>query len=559
MSFMLCLVATLAEPVYAQTATENWEDAFLEFTDKSPGVAVALIKGDKVVFKKTAGMASLEHGIAIGRKTIFPLASVSKQFTAYAIATLAHQGKVNLQDDIRNYLPEVPDYGKKISVADLLFHTSGLRDDFELFLLAGYDNLDYQSQARTLSLIESQQNLSFDPGSAHEYNNAGYTLLGEIISRISGVTFAEWMKVNVFKPLQMDDTFVRTNAQSVIRNMASAYESGANENIYNHTPLIQDNVGPAGIYTHIDDLGKWLIHLNNGHSSDDPIVQRMLQTGSLSNGEHIGYGYGLVNSSFLGFDAFSHSGNSGSFLSYMSWIPKEQLGVVVLSNYYPVGNPVLLGNEILQRYLQVNAPVSAPGFDPQIEKEKLEKDIIALSPEKLKAFEGAYWQPGGNYVREIELRNDTLHYVRNNNSSSKLAPIGDSQFLMLGTQSLLLVRFEEDSVMQVIVNDEPPTSYYKRERVRALTTEMLEEYSGHYYSEELLKVYQLYPKEESMYVKTISHPEKRLNPTIKDYFNPGFPWWLGYELSFKRNAQQKIVGFFVQQFHARNIWFKKID
>jgi CubicO group peptidase (beta-lactamase class C family) len=158
------------------------------------------------VYTKGFGEADLETGAPITPQTIFHVASVSKQFTAYAIVLLAQQGKLSLEDDIGKYLPEVGDFGKTITIRHLRNHTSGLRDQWHLLVMSGRRLDDVITKDHIFNLIKRQKELNFEPGSAFSYSNTGYTLRAEIVSRLTRQPFPHWMQEQVFKPLKMNST-----------------------------------------------------------------------------------------------------------------------------------------------------------------------------------------------------------------------------------------------------------------------------------------------------------------------------------------------------------------
>ena len=183
-------------------------DQFFEQFSKegSPGAAVAIVKDGEIIYKQGYGLANLEYDIPNSPSTVFHIASVSKQFTCFAALLLAEEGKLSMDDDIRKYIPEVPDFGKTITLRHLANHTSGLRDQWNLLALAGWRLDDVITKEHIMKLVVKQQDLNFDPGEKYFYCNTGYTLLAEAVSRISGMSFAEFTKKRIFEPLGMEST-----------------------------------------------------------------------------------------------------------------------------------------------------------------------------------------------------------------------------------------------------------------------------------------------------------------------------------------------------------------
>jgi CubicO group peptidase (beta-lactamase class C family) len=263
--------------------------------ERSPGCAVGVIENGRYVFQKGYGMANLAYDVPITAKTRFRLGSTSKQFTAAAIAILVRQGKVSLDDDIRSYLPELPDYGEKVTVANLVHHTSGLPGEYEEIGFKWQDWPDYYheygdfftknqwfgreeylSNSTYLKRIASVGKLRFQPGSRYEYNNPGYFLLGQIVERVTGQTLRQFSDANIFKPLGMNDSFFNDRGVEVVANGADGYLTLPDGRvlIYN-TDL--DMVGEDGIYTTLEDFLRWdhKFYRNVLNDSDPGLIELM--------------------------------------------------------------------------------------------------------------------------------------------------------------------------------------------------------------------------------------------------------------------------------------------
>ena len=183
----------------------------------SPGAAVAVTRDGEIIYKHGYGTANLEYDIPITPTTIFDIASVSKQFAAFAIATLSHEGKLSLDDDIRTYLPDVPDFGNTITIRHLLHHTSGLRDWVQSLVVAGDMMDDVISFNHILKMVRHQKALNYEPGTAYSYSNTGYNLLAEIVEIVTGNSFREWTDANIFKPLGMTNSHFHDDYEMILK------------------------------------------------------------------------------------------------------------------------------------------------------------------------------------------------------------------------------------------------------------------------------------------------------------------------------------------------------
>jgi CubicO group peptidase (beta-lactamase class C family) len=198
----LCILAAILilRPTAGRSdeLTDRVNKLFARWDTKStPGCALGVVLEGNLVYEKGYGLAELEHGVRIGPGTVFHIASESKQFTAFALLLLEKEGKLSLDDDVRKHLPDVPDFGKTITLRHLLHHTSGLRDQWELIQLAGWRMEDVITDEDIYRLVCRQKQLNFDPGSEHLYSSTGYTLAARVVERVSGQPFREFTKQRI--------------------------------------------------------------------------------------------------------------------------------------------------------------------------------------------------------------------------------------------------------------------------------------------------------------------------------------------------------------------------
>jgi CubicO group peptidase (beta-lactamase class C family) len=249
------IVLHRVQPV-ATTLEGRVDQLFIPWdNEETPGAAIAVSREGKVVYSKGYGEANLEYAIPNSPTTVFHIASVSKQFTAFAVTMLADQGKLSLNDDIRKHVPEVPDFGETITLKHLIHHTSGLRDQWNLLALAGWRLDDVITREQVLRLVSHQKELNFKPGEEFLYCNTGYTLLAETVSRVTGQSFAEWTRDNIFNPLGMDNTLFYDDHEKIVRNRAYSYRGSSGG--YKKSVLSYANVGATSLFTTVEDLTKW--------------------------------------------------------------------------------------------------------------------------------------------------------------------------------------------------------------------------------------------------------------------------------------------------------------
>ena len=307
-------------------------DKFFSFWDRpgSPGASVAVWHQGNMVYSKGIGNAQLEYDIPNTPETIFHAASISKQFTAFSILMLADEGKLSLDDDIRKHVHEVPDLGKKITLRHLMHHTSGMRDQWELFLLSGGRLDDAITQQNILSLVSRQRELNFDPGEEFLYCNTGYTLLAEVVARTTKQSFKHWTAKNLFEPLGMENThFHDDNSQNVPGRSYSYIARGAG---FRKMALNFSNAGATSLFTTPEDLVRWTRNLNTGKVGGQAVIEQMMKPGKLNNGKELNYGSGLTYWKQKGFGAFGHSGSDAGYLCKITCFPEQDLIIAIMSN-----------------------------------------------------------------------------------------------------------------------------------------------------------------------------------------------------------------------------------
>jgi hypothetical protein len=252
-------------------------------TNDTPGAAIAVVKDGSIIYKNGYGLSNLEYDIPITPSSIFHIASISKQFTVFSILLLEKQGKLSLDDDIRKYIPEVPDFGTIITLRHLASHTGGLRDQWNLLSMAGWRMDNVITKEHILKLVSKQKELNFNPGEEYAYCNTGFTLLAEVVSRTSDMSFAEFTEVNIFEPLKMNNTLFYDDHEKIVKNRAYSYNSSSDG--YKKSVLNYANVGATSLFTTVEDLALWSMNFSNLTVGDSTIVNKMNTTAILNNGK----------------------------------------------------------------------------------------------------------------------------------------------------------------------------------------------------------------------------------------------------------------------------------
>ncbi|GAB5552103.1 MAG: hypothetical protein Sapg2KO_16940 [Saprospiraceae bacterium] len=517
---------------------------------ETPGISIGFIKDGQLQFSKSYGMANLEHQIPVSDTTVFSLASVSKQFTALAILLLEEQGKLSLDDDIRKYLPEFKDYGSKITIKMLANHTSGIRGHLSLIGQAGIVPDNVITTTMVHDMIYRQQELNFTPGSKFSYSNSGYVLMAEIVEKVSGQTFAEFMEKEIFQPLGMHDSFVMDDFHRIIKNRARSYQLWSEG--YVNAPANYSYYGSTNLYTTLQDLSKWSLNFGQIKVGSKAIFEKMNTLGILNNGETFGYALGQFRTDFNGLTQISHSGGDAGYRAFLGRFPEQQAAVLLLSNNSTV-YAERKALEVADLFLKANYPVKTKDITPELATNA----FIKIKPEELKQWAGSYLNSENYLVRNISLRNDSLIYTRpeQGNRETVLLALSSSIFQM-GADPNMVLKFKEGSLnaIQVLKNGKILESYQAYKSVD-YNTVALQQFTGEFYSEELETEYKLQIEGEKLVVQHPKMWDVELSALTMDVFLANT--WRFRSLVFERNAKEEVIGFRIFSDRAENVKFVK--
>jgi CubicO group peptidase (beta-lactamase class C family) len=453
------------------------DDLFLQWdTPNSPGGAIGIVINDSLVYTKGFGMANLENNIANTPETNFYMASVSKQFTGYCIVLLAKQGKVKLGEDIRIYLPWIPNYGDKITVRNLLNHTSGIRDDLDLATISGLNRFGMVTQMHALSLIKSQRSLNFTPGKQHQYSNSNFVLLAEIVKTVSGQSFSSFADSAIFKPLGMNHTFFPEDYTKLISNRANSYSKVNNTTFTNNFQNVYTQ-GDGGLFSNIIDMQKWVSNFFNPKVGDHTNIEQLTHKGKLNNGNDIFYALGVNVTTLKGWSRYQHSGGMAGYRNYVAIYPDLKLGIIVFGNVNSNPTPRDMVVQINDLLIKDNPSVKKVIVD--------EKKAVLTDTSAVLKFCGTYLSKDGTDINFV-LRNKKLFWEAEG-SSNLLLKVSGNTFIDLQDSTVKFVFSEIDakkySVMQQLSYTERLLTKYPLENNPTETE--LKTYEGKYYSSEL--------------------------------------------------------------------------
>jgi CubicO group peptidase (beta-lactamase class C family) len=339
--------ANLPAPPDARAKVDKIFERF-NHTD-SPGCEVGATVDNATVLAGAYGMADLEHGIALSPESILEPGSIAKQFTAAAVLLLVQQGKIALDDPARNYIPELPDYGKPITIRHLINHTSGLRDWGSVEGIAGWPRTTREyTHAHVLEIVSRQRVLNYPPGAEYSYTNTGFNLAAILVSRVSGQSFPDFTREQIFTPLGMTSTQWRDDFRRIVHNRAVAYSQTGNT--FRQDMPFEDVYGNGGLLTTAGDLLRWNRNFTDAKVGGRALVDAQHLQGRLTDGRTIAYAAGLMVLHWKGLNEVSHSGSTAGYQAWLGRYPEQGLSVAVLCNVASA-NAAQLGHQVADVYL----------------------------------------------------------------------------------------------------------------------------------------------------------------------------------------------------------------
>lgn len=542
------LILCFSVSIYSQKGNFSKEYAkkvdiiFKRFNDNNtPGVSVAFMKNDSLFFK-SYGMSSLEHNIKIDSSSVFNLASVSKQFTAFAILLLENKGKLKLADDIKTYLPRLPDYDKKITIENLLNHTSGLRSCLQLLGLKGFTTDNVITPKDIEQVIYSQSDLNFNPNDEFSYSNSGYFLLAKIVEQVTKQSFSKFLKAKVFEPLQMNSSFVMDDFHMIIKDKANSYE--INNGSYVNVPANYSYTGSTGVYSTILDMVKWINNFKTHKVGNEAVFNKMKTLSTLNSGELLNYTNGQFFENYKGIQQFYHSGADAGYRSYLGRLPEINSSIIILSNNNTIN--------VRQKALEV-LDIFIKNYYKKTAKKPLVKKEFKNNIE-IKKYQGSYISTKSHIIRKVFVKNDTLWYARPEQGGRKtnLKPFTYNKF-QLGGFNDIDISFTGNS-LNVYVDNNLVESYIKFLTKSYNNTE-LKEFTGNFYCKELNETYTLINKGDKIIIKHQKMDNIELKPVFRDSFLSSS--WQFKFLEFIRNEKGIITGFQINADRIHNIKFIK--
>lgn len=502
---------------------------FSKWNNSTPGGSVLVAQGDKIIYHKAFGLADLEHNVPNTTETIFESGSVAKQFVAASILLLASEGKLSVNDDVRKYVPELPVYNAPIIIQHLLNHTSGLKDWGSVGELTGWPRTTrVYTQELALQTMIKQKSLNFTPGSEYSYSNSNYSMLVNIVERVSKQSLADFTRTRFFEPLGMTNTQWRDNFREIVPNRAIAY-SLQSRNVYQQNMPFENVHGHGGLLTTTGDLLKWNSLLEKHQIGGDQVYNWRVQKGKLNNGKEISYAGGITVNSFNGFKEISHSGATAGYRAWLAYYPQKKITIILLSNDASSG-VVGSGGEIAKLYFGQTAPM------------KKERKPITISETDAQRFTGTYKSIRNFDVFGIEYKDGKI--LSNGNALN--AAHRDTLYLDNLTWIASKPRV-------ILLKNSQDTSSYRKVNPPDLNPKSMQTLSGVYASDEADATWTVEIKNAEVWV----HVKPALSIKLKPSFQDAYLGAEGELFEFKRDKKGNVTGLDVSSSRAERVPFVK--
>ncbi|MCC7264527.1 MAG: serine hydrolase [Candidatus Latescibacteria bacterium] len=552
LSALLILCAVL--PGFAQAPTLPGPDTLAARVDTlfsawsrpdAPGAVCAVMQEGRLILARGYGMADLDHAVPLTPTSVFHVASLSKQFTAAAIGLLVQEGRLSLDDDLRQYLPELPSFGQPILIRHLLYHTSGLRDYHQLMGLTGWHSTDPLTNQQVVELLCRQRELNFPPGTEHLYSNSGYLLLAQVVQRASGQTLGAFAEERLFRPLGMAHTHFEEDHRQVVPQRVISYEPRMGGG-YSQLLKIADTCGDMGLLTTAEDLFLWDRNFSTGQVGGPALLDLMRRRGVLASGDTLPYAFGLIVGKYRGLETVDHSGSQQGFRTELVHFPQQHLTVAVLANLSTI-DATGLAYQVADLYLTGRFPQpsgnGAGTGDPA---------VIAVDTLLLDAYAGDYQLPGPPGTSFTFTREGRRFFAQVGGTPKvEILPCADSVFFRPdGGETRAIFHRTPDGSISGFTLHQQGDQLVPRVQLQMPTPRELAQYAGAFICPELGTSYELCVEADSLVVKQRG---QRTGSALVPRGNDQFDADQGTSVVFVRDEHHQITGLRYTSDRIRNL------
>jgi CubicO group peptidase (beta-lactamase class C family) len=533
--------------------TDKVDKIFSEWnTTSSPGCALAVAKDGHIIYEHGYGMANMELAIAITPQSVFDIGSVSKQVTAMAILLLAQEHKLSLDDDIRKYLPDMPDYGSTITIRHMLHHTSGLRNYDDLFDIEGIPEADLTTDRDAMDLIVRQKGVNFKPGEKFLYSDTNFFLMSMIVKRITGQTLRQFAQDRIFGPLGMTSTHFHDDHTMIVPHRATGYAPHAGGGFEMDMSNFEQ-LGDGSVMTTVEDLFKWDQNFEHPIVGGPGAIRQLTTPGTLNNGERIPYGMGIFIDRYRGLNWWHHSGEWVGYRAALSHFPDQHFSTLVLCNCVGSMEPMRMAKRVADLYL---------GDDfARAEKSTTPENFTSVPTSVLETYAGAYWSEKNGALRRFTVQDGKLVMVGPGMTYDML-PLGNGQFELIEPDSehrdKYTFRNTTKGASELETQEGGASVVYQAVKGSAPDASHFNDYVGAYTNEELQATWKLVVQNGKLIRQQWMAEDQELDPSFPDGFIADLSEG-EFLMHFVRDRNNQVIGFDVATDMVRPMRFLKIE
>lgn len=554
-TFVRCLqlfvLAGFAACWSGNVAGQTLSELLGEFDESTPGVLVGIVREGELVETAAAGMADLRFGVPLTDSSLANIGSTAKQFTGMALAMLHARGELSLDDDVRQYIPELPEFEHPVTLKHLLNHTSGYREFINAEALAGVriDKGDWMDVDVIIATVQRQTELQNKPGDEWNYNNTGYGLLAEVVARVTDTPFQDWVRREIFAPLAMNDTHFRLDVDEVMVGASTGYTKSNGR--YLEARDIGGALGAGGVYTTLADMARWMAHLGRFELGGDQVRELMVTP---FGGQATGYGLGMVVDRFRGLKRWQHGGGDVGHLSVFDYYPEHDAGYIIFANHHGIDEGFIsaVAELVLGEHLQ---PVATSEED-QDEPDQLAA-LTEFSDELFDRYLGRFeLEAVPGFIMRFFRDNDRYMIQASGQPAFEIKPVSPNEF----TQDQVGARFvfhvdEHGNVQELTLHQGGEHRAQRVDEDNQLPDFSI--YAGRYLSNELETIYTIVLSASGeLELRHRRFDSIALKHSGADSFSGDFPV---ISVEFLRNEVGEVAALKSSNVRSRDIVFERIQ
>ena len=554
--FRLFVLTALLALASVSLAEQPFEELLADFDESTPGVIIGVVRDGELAETAVAGMADLRFGVPLETTSLANIGSTAKQFTGMALALLHVRGELSLDDNVRDHIAELPEFEHPVTLRHLLTHTSGYREFINAEALAGVriEKGDWMDTDAVIATVQRQTDLQNRPGSEWNYNNTGYGLLAEVVTRVTGTPYPDWVRTEIFEPLGMHDTRFRMQVDEVIPHASTGYTKS--DESYLEARDIGGALGAGGVYTTVADMARWMAHLGRFELGGENVRELMTTPFELNDGESSGYALGLMVNRFRGLDRWQHGGGDIGHLSVFDYFPEHDAGYMIFANHHGINADFIhaVAEVVLGDRLEPKATADADPADPVTIGEPTE-----FSDELFDRYAGRFeLEIAPGFIIRFFREDDRYMLQATGQPAFEIQPEAANVFTQDQVGARIVFHVEDDgSVSELTLHQNGEHRAVRVDDEEEAKSLDLSAFAGRYLSQELETIYTIAVTDsDQLELRHRRFKPVPLHHAADDRFNGGFPV---VSVEFVRDEDGQVTALKAGNVRARDIVFERVD